>query len=146
MRQTTQRRSRQKRHNDEHGITPRTIQKPLPVMGQEVADLLAGAAGRASGGGRRLVGKAPGKKGLEGLAQKFALGAGMWNTSDSVLDNVSQPDWVEDSEDIRIESGDDVSRIVEKLEKEMRAAAARLDFERAASIRDRIIQLQSTTN
>ena len=146
MRQTTQRRSRQKRHNDEHGITPRTIQKPLPVMGQEVADLLAGAAGRASGGGRRLVGKAPGKKGLEGLAQKFALGAGMWNTSDSVLDNVSQPDWVEDSEDIRIESGDDVSRIVEKLEKEMRAAAARLDFERAASIRDRIIQLQSATN
>lgn len=146
MRQTTQRRSRQKRHNDEHGITPRTIQKPLPVMGQEVADLLAGAAGRASGGGRRLVGKAPGKKGLEGLAQKFALGAGMWNTSDSVLDNVSQPDWVEDSEDIRIESGDDVSRIIEKLEKEMRAAAARLDFERAASIRDRIIQLQSTTN
>jgi len=146
MRQTTQRRSRQKRHNDEYGITPRTIQKPLPVMGQEVADLLAGAAGRASGGGRRLVGKAPGKKGLEGLAQKFALGAGMWNTSDSVLDNVSQPDWVEDSEDIRIESGDDVSRIVEKLEKEMRAAAARLDFERAASIRDRIIQLQSTTN
>ncbi|MDC0212721.1 helicase-related protein [Euryarchaeota archaeon] len=146
MRQTTQRRSRQKRHNDEHGITPRTIQKPLPVMGQEVADLLAGAAGRASGGGRRLVGKAPGKKGLEGLAQKFALGAGMWNTSNSVLDNVSQPDWVEDSEDIRIESGDDVSRIVEKLEKEMRAAAARLDFERAASIRDRIIQLQSTTN
>ena len=146
MRQTTQRRSRQKRHNDEHGITPRTIQKPLPVMGQEVADLLAGAAGRASGGGRRLVGKAPGKKGLEGLAQKFALGAGMWNTSDSVLDNVSQPDWVEDPEDIRIESGDDVSRIIEKLEKEMRAAAARLDFERAASIRDRIIQLQSTTN
>ena len=146
MRQTTQRRGRQKKHNDENGITPRTIQKPLPVMGQEVADLLAGAAGRASGGGRRLVGKAPGKKGLEGLAQKFALGAGMWNTSDSVLDNVSQPDWVDDSEDTHIEGSEEVSRIVEKLEKEMRAAAARLDFERAASIRDRIIQLQSATN
>ena len=146
MRQTTQRRSRQMQHNEEHGITPRTIQKPLPVMGQEVGDLLAGAAGRASGGGRRLVGKAPGKKGLEGMAQKFALGAGMWNTSDSVLDNVSQPEWADDSGEIGIGKDDDVSRIIEKLEKEMRAAAARLDFERAASIRDRIIQLQSTTN
>ncbi len=147
MRQTTQRRSRQKRHNEEHGITPKTIQKPLPVMGQEVGDLLAGAAGRASGGGRRLVGKAPGKKGLDGLAQKFALGAGMWNTSDSVLDNVSQPEWIGDSlGEVDIEMDDDLSRIIEKLEMEMRAAAARLDFERAAAIRDRIIQLQSTTN
>ena len=147
MRQTTQRRSRQKRHNEEHGITPKTIQKPLPVMGQEVGDLLAGAAGRASGGGRRLVGKAPGKKGLDGLAQKFALGAGMWNTSDSVLDNVSQPEWIGDSlGEVDIEMDDDLSRIIEKLEMEMRAAAARLDFERAASIRDRIMQLQSTTN
>ena len=71
---------------------------------------------------------------------------GMWNTSDSVFDNVSQPDWVDDSEDTHIEGSEEVSRIVEKLEKEMRAAAARLDFERAASIRDRIIQLQSATN
>ena len=44
------------------------------------------------------------------------------------------------------EGSEEVSRIVEKLEKEMRAAAARLDFERAASIRARIIQLQSATN
>ena len=147
MKQTTARRSRQKKHNDEHGITPKTIQKPLPVMGQEVGDLLAGAAGKGSGGGRRLVAKAPGKKGLDGMAQKFALGAGMWNTSDSVLDNVSQPEWAEvPSGNSDIEEGGDLSRIVEKLEKEMRAAAARLDFERAASIRDRIIQLQSATN
>ncbi len=147
MKQTTTRRSRQKKHNEEHGITPKTIQKPLPVMGQEIGDLLAGAAGRASGGGRRLVAKAPGKKGLEGLAQKFALGAGMWNTSDSVLDNVSQPEWAEaPSGNIDLEKEGDLSRVVEKLEKEMRAAAARLDFERAASIRDRIIQLQSATN
>tara|TARA_B100001250_G_scaffold244621_1_gene210285 strand:- start:12720 stop:14999 length:2280 start_codon:yes stop_codon:yes gene_type:complete len=147
MKQTTARRSRQKKHNDEHGITPKTIQKPLPVMGQEIGDLLAGAAGKGSGGGRRLVAKAPGKKGLDGMAQKFALGAGMWNTSDSVLDNVSQPEWAEiPSGNADIGEGGDLSRIVEKLEKEMRAAAARLDFERAASIRDRIIQLQSATN
>ncbi len=147
MKQTTARRGRQKKHNEEHGITPKTIQKPLPVMGQEIGDLLAGAAGKGSGGGRRLVAKAPGKKGLDGMAQKFALGAGMWNTSDSVLDNVSQPEWAEaPSGNTDIGESGDLSRIVEKLEKEMRAAAARLDFERAASIRDRIIQLQSATN
>ena len=147
MKQTTARRGRQKKHNEEHGITPKTIQKPLPVMGQEIGDLLAGAAGKGSGGGRRLIAKPPGKKGLDGMAQKFALGAGMWNTSDSVLDNVSQPEWTAvPSGNTNIGESGDLSRIVEKLEKEMRAAAARLDFERAASIRDRIIQLQSATN
>ena len=33
-------------------------------------------------------------------------------------------------------------RLVERLQKEMTSAAARLEFERAAKIRDRIIQLQ----
>ncbi|MEC7707136.1 MAG: UvrB/UvrC motif-containing protein [Candidatus Thermoplasmatota archaeon] len=32
------------------------------------------------------------------------------------------------------------------MEKEMRQAAARLDFERAARLRDRIFQLESASN
>ena len=40
----------------------------------------------------------------------------------------------------------EMGRLLEKLEKEMKAAAARLDFERAAAIRDRISELQYTTN
>ena len=134
-------------HNEEHGIVPRTIRKALPVMGEEVGDLLSGAAGKGKGGGRRMVAKAPGKRGLEGLAQKFGLGAGVWNSSDSVLDNVSQPEWVAAAyEAVTNEDEGDVAKLIARLEKEMRQAASRLDFERAAQLRDRIYQLESASS
>ena len=134
-------------HNEEHGIVPQTIRKALPVMGEEVEDLLSGAAGRGKDGGRRLVAKAPGKRGLEGLAQKFGLGAGVWNSSDSVLDNVSQPEWVAAAyEAVTNEDEGDVAKLIARLEKEMRQAASRLDFERAAQLRDRIYQLESASS
>ena len=134
-------------HNEEHGIVPQTIRKALPVMGEEVDDLLSGAAGKGKGGGRRMVAKAPGKRGLEGLAQKFGLGAGVWNSSDSVLDNVSQPEWVAaDYEAVTNEDEGDVAKLIARLEKEMRQAASRLDFERAAQLRDRIYQLESASS
>ncbi len=145
--QTLARRGMQDAHNEEHGIVPQTIRKALPVMGEEVDDLLSGAAGRGKGGGRRLVAKAPGKRGLEGLAQKFGLGAGVWNSSDSVLDNVSQPEWVAAAyEAVANEDEGDVAKLIVRLEKEMRQAASRLDFERAAQLRDRIYQLESASN
>ena len=134
-------------HNEEHGIVPQTIRKALPVMGEEVDDLLSGAAGKGKGGGRRMVAKAPGKRGLEGLAQKFGLGAGVWNSSDSVLDNVSQPEWVAAAyEAVTNEDEGDVAKLIVRLEKEMRQAASRLDFERAAQLRDRIYQLESASS
>ena len=37
-------------------------------------------------------------------------------------------------------------QLISKLEREMRAAAERLDFEKAAQIRDRIMQLYNPTN
>ena len=145
--QTLARRGMQSAHNEEHGIVPQTIRKALPVMGEEVDDLLSGAAGRGKGGGRRLVAKAPGKRGLEGLAQKFGLGAGVWNSSDSVLDNVSQPEWVAAAhEAVTNEDEGDVAKLIARLEKEMRQAASRLDFERAAQLRDRIYQLESASS
>ena len=134
-------------YNEEHGIVPQTIRKALPVMGEEVDDLLSGAAGKGKGGGRRMVAKAPGKRGLEGLAQKFGLGAGVWNSSDSVLDNVSQPEWVAAAyEAVTNEDEGDVAKLIARLEKEMRQAASRLDFERAAQLRDRIYQLESASS
>jgi len=145
--QTLARRRMQSEHNQEHGIVPQTIRKALPVMGQEVDDLLSGAAGRGRGGGRRLVGKARGKRGLGGLAQKFGLGAGVWNTSDSVLENVSQPEWVAAAHEVVThEVEGDTVKLIARLEREMRQAAARLDFERAAQLRDRIFQLESASN
>ena len=145
--QTLARRSMQSAYNVEHGIVPQTIRKALPVMGGDVEDLLSGVAGKGKRGGRRMVGKARGKRGLEGFAQKFGLGAGVWNSSDSVLENVSQPNWVAAAYDVvENDDGGDNAKLIVRLEKEMRQAAARLDFERAARLRDRIFQLESASN
>ena len=75
------------------------------------------------------------------------MGAGVWNSSDSVLENISQPEWVEAAEEVLSHTDEDESaKIREKLEREMKQAAARLDFERAARLRDRIYQLESASN
>jgi len=149
--QTLARRKRQEKFNAQNKITPKTIMKAKPIMGSEVEDLLAGAAGKGKKGGRRLVGKKPGKKGIEALVNKFGLGAGAWNSTDSVLENISQPEWVEAAyevldednvENIAIYEGER-TKLIERLEKEMKQAAARLDFERAASLRDRIFQIRT---
>tara|TARA_Y100001970_G_scaffold90459_2_gene114030 strand:- start:6210 stop:8504 length:2295 start_codon:yes stop_codon:yes gene_type:complete len=151
IQQTLERRKRQTEFNEKNGITPMTIMKAKPKMGSEVDDLLAGAAGKGKKGGRRLVGKKPGKKGIEALVKKFSLGAGAWNSTDSVLDNISQPEWVESAYEILGEHNlqsnsiddEEKTKLIERLEKEMKQAAARLDFERAASLRDRIYQIQT---
>ena len=145
--QTLARRSMQNAYNVEHGIVPQTIRKALPVMGGDVEDLLSGVAGKGKRGGRRMVGKARGKRGIEGFAQKFGLGAGVWNSSDSVLENISQPNWVAAAYDVVVnDDGGDNAKLIVRLEKEMRQAAARLDFERATQLRDRIFQLESASN
>ena len=144
--QTVRRRSLQRKHNEDNGIVPQTIQKALPEMGAEMEDLLSGVAGTGSSGGRRMVAKPPGKKGLEGLAKRFGLGAGVWNSSDSVLENVSQPEWIGDPEGLTEDESEDQSALISRLEKEMKQAADRLDFERAANLRDRIFNLQNATN
>ena len=67
------------------------------------------------------------------------------------MDNISQPEWVDaayealtedDVEDTPIDDSER-SKLIERLEKEMKQAAARLDFERAAALRDRIYQIQT---
>ena len=153
--QTLERRLRQEKHNEENGISPTTIQKSLPTMGEEIEGLLAGTAGKGSTGGKRFVGSFTGKskqKQDSDIVKKFGLGVGTWNEhsnnlQDSVLSNISQPSWVEAGEiTIQMESNEDADfkmKLVERLKKEMTAAAARLEFERAAKIRDRIIQLEN---
>ena len=143
--QTVRRRAMQREHNEKNGIVPKTIEKAMPVMGSEMEDLVSGVAGKGSEGGRRMVAKPPGKKGLEGLAKRFGLGAGVWNNSDSVLENVSQPEWIgEGGRDL--EDNDGEADVISRLEMEMRQAADRLDFERAAELRDRIYRIRNTTN
>ena len=64
-----------------------------------------------------------------------------------MLENVSQPDWVSAAyEAVANDDNGDTAKLIVRLEKEMRQAAARLDFERAAQLRDRIFQLESASN
>ena len=48
----------------------------------------------------------------------------------------------DDLEDTSIDDTEK-AKLIERLEKEMKQAAARLDFERAAALRDRIYQIQT---
>ena len=138
--QTIQRRQRQIAHNEKHGIVPKTIVKPLPVMGIEADQLLAGTAGKGVTGGKRFVGghsSQAAKNRAHELVKKFDLGAGQWG--DNILSNLSQPN----SDEVDTESTtDDV--MIERLKKEMIQAAERLEFEKAAQLRDRILQLENS--
>lgn len=137
--QTIERRQRQISHNEKYGIVPKTIVKPLPVMGIEAEQLLAGTAGKGVTGGKRFVGGSSGqvaKTRANDLVKKFDLGAGLWG--DDVLSNLSQPN----SDDIGLQSlGEDLT--IERLKKEMIQAAERLEFEKAAQLRDKIFQLEN---
>lgn len=148
IRQTLERRKRQQEYNEKHGITPETIRKSLPTLGEESSDLLAGVAGKGIKGGRRLVAKKQGKKDINTFVKKFDLGTGSWSSSDSVLELISQPEYdmfdpMGESPDSELDQND---LVISRLEKEMKAAASRLDFERAALIRDRITELREATN
>ncbi|MEE2747900.1 MAG: excinuclease ABC subunit UvrB [Candidatus Thermoplasmatota archaeon] len=141
--QTIERRQRQIAHNEANGITPKTIQKPLPVMGVEAEQLLAGTAGKGMTGGKRFVGNFTGQTGKDkesDLIKKFNLGAGAWG--DNVLTNLSQPKDV----DVGTEEFDSKEQLIERLRKEMNQSAERLDFENAARLRDRIFQLENSNS
>ncbi len=124
IRQTLERRQRQNAHNEEHGITPSTIKKALPKMGSDVDDLIAGTSG-----GKRLVGAKGGRKSGD-WASNLKVGAGQWASSNTVNNNISQP----------IE---EINFSIEELKEMMQQAALELDFERAAILRDKILEMES---
>ena len=53
---------------------------------------------------------------------------------------------VDENMEQSVENNDDRIKLINRMEREMKAAAARLDFERAAQLRDRIYQLENPTN
>lgn len=157
IQQTLERRERQEKHNQENEITPLTIQKPLPEMGVEFDELVAGTAGKTIGGGRRLVGGRGWRKDGD-FVKKLGLGAGAWGSSESVLSRISQPIA---GVDIPIEESipqlkdsattpspgaalDEETRLqlMEQIRIAMKEAAKSLDFERAAMLRDRLFQIE----
>ena len=120
------RRTKQMAYNEEHGITPRTVQKEV----RELIEILAGAvddgddesSGRGKKGRKRKPRQAPADSGdnvAEAKANAMAgTGTRQFKDRRSVHDHVR------------------------KLREQMTAAAKDLDFELAAQIRDEIYRLE----
>jgi excinuclease ABC subunit B len=156
--QTVERRKRQEEFNLRNNIVPKTIVKELPIMGIEADELLAGTSGTGSSGGKRFVGGTTGQSGKirdeRDLAKRFDLGTDGWASEGESVSNVSQPSWasvassfLEGDENVtpidESVMNEDLERLLDRLRKQMRLAATRLEFEKAAQLRDRIFQLEN---
>ena len=120
--ETTRRRAIQEAYNLEHGITPTTIVKPMRELAPEAAyadgDFLdvtgLASSGDTHPGAKKTRAKAKGKKG--------------WAVAPTQADDDSD--------------GGDLPSLLDQLKKQMREAAMSLEFEKAASIRDRVRALE----
>lgn len=115
--ETDRRRTIQVEHNTKHGITPVSIKKAIrgPIGDTEMLLTIA-------------------NKPLEGLASGLADFASDDFKAFSNLRNAGLVDMPKDVESL--------SKMVTKLEKEMKDAAKNLDFEKAAELRDKIRNLR----
>ena len=148
IRQTLERRQRQDANNKALGITPKTIVKALPTMGETEDDTIAGTT-TSSDGKRRLIAKKGGRKDGD-WAQRLRLGAGAWNSTEksnnSIGNSKSELTYDEQDDAVASMSPDDRAALVNELRKAMNEAAKDLDFEEAARLRDRIHELEHWTN
>ncbi len=126
--QTVERRGRQHNYNLKNDITPKTIQKPLPILGEDTNDLLNGTVQNSKKGNRRLVGKGINKQ--SDFINKFKLGAGKFASSNIEIEDISH-------------EIDNLTASIEATRNEMEIAASELEFEKAAYFRDRLKELES---
>ncbi len=109
--ETRRRRAKQIAFNEEHGITPKGLNK-------KISDIMEGAPGSGSRGGRRRA-ERPGQKAAE-EAEKYQV-------------------------KVKGKSSEELLKEITRLEDDMYKAAADLDFETAARIRDEIAELKEAT-
>jgi excinuclease ABC subunit B len=145
IRQTLERRQRQHANNVALGITPRTIVKALPVMGDTTDELIAGTT-TGGDGSRRLIAKKGGRKDGD-WAQRLNLGAGSWasaseNNNSLIGKSNSQLESSNNGQSQPELSASERSELLTELRAEMETAAKSLDFEQAARLRDRIYEIE----
>ena len=145
IRQTLERRQRQHANNLALGITPRTIVKALPAMGDTTDELIAGTT-TGGDGSRRLIAKKGGRKDGD-WAQRLNLGAGSWASANepnnsSIEKSNFQLKSSDDGQSPPTLSPSERSELLTELRAEMETAAKSLDFEQAARLRDRIYEIE----
>lgn len=116
MAEMERRRAKQRAHNEEYGITPTTIIKPVRALLEDREE------DDQSGASRGKKGKGKGK----------GRGRGKSQGADEPKAEPKR----------RFESHQDMLRHVKQLRSEMMAAAKNLDFELAAQIRDEVYRLE----
>ena len=144
IRQTLERRQRQQANNEALGITPKTIVKALPVMGETEDATITGTT-TGSDGKRRLIAKKGGRRDGD-WAQRLRLGAGAWSSTgeqdNSIENSTSQLTYDEPDDVVANLSADERAALMEELRTAMNEAAKDLDFEEAARLRDRLHELE----
>lgn len=117
MDETARRRKLQMEYNEKHGIVPKTIKKAVYAPMVEGENKLP-----------------PSTRGIEG----YPSGLADFGDDDvKALSNLRNAGIVEVPKDV-----ESLTKMVEKLEKEMKEAAKNLQFEKAAELRDRIRNLR----
>ncbi|MDP6333191.1 MAG: helicase-related protein [Candidatus Poseidoniaceae archaeon] len=148
IQQTLERRVRQEKYNQEHGIIPKTIEKALPEMNSKDGDFISGTTTDGSGS-KRLVAKKGGRKDGD-WATKLNLGAGAWahseNNGDSLNSSIGKSNsqlTYDEPDDVKYSlSPEQIKDLLAELNSAMKKAALDLDFEQAAKLRDRIFELE----
>ena len=109
IKQTLERRERQHAHNIKHSITPTTIKKAKPVLGEE------NEFSMAQTGGKRLTSKKSGKSSHSG--------------NESILQRIQ----ADRRSGLKVEQPVEILNFsIEELKSEMNTAAAELDFEKGS--------------
>ena len=143
IQQTLERRERQDKYNQIHGITPKTIVKALPAMYSKDEDFISGTD--SSAGIKRLVGKKGGRNDGD-WAHKLGLGAGSWSSTNQNKNPIENSNFelgnVDFEEAKNTLNPEQLSNLLVELKAEMENAAKQLDFERAARLRDQIFHLE----
>ena len=125
--ETQRRREIQMAYNEEHGIVPKTVRKAINDISSFIAEAekTVGSKGRSKGD---------------------SLGHGAFYTPDEngegeVPETVTPEQTL--AEQLEGLPHDELVRIVETMEEDMRNASAAMDFEEAARLRDAVVQIRA---
>ena len=116
--ETRRRRAIQERFNEEHGIEPQTVRKAISDISSFIEEAAANVDKRARTSG-------------DGGHGEFYTPASGPSAAESLADELSKL------------PKDEVLRIIQTFEEDMAAASADMDFERAASLRDQLVELRA---